>query len=154
MLFTSPRYSVLAQTTLIKEVNCGTMLVPAQRLQITDAILKACDLRVYEIPDLEDLLYQKHTLFRFEKTFDQARSEPLVVLHTSGTTGLPKPIIWTHDWAASFARERQLSPPRNFESSDALLLGNRMLSLMPPFHVSHLLSSLTRKRFRDSFLSI
>jgi len=142
MLFTSPRYSALAQTTLIKEVHCETMLVPAQRLQITDAILKACDLKVYEIPDLEDLLYQEHTLFRFEKTFDQARSEPLVVLHTSGTTGLPRPIIWTHDWAASFARERQLSPPPNFESSDALLLGNRILSLMPPFHVSHLLSSL------------
>jgi len=142
MLFTSPRYSVLAQTTLMKAVNCETMLVPAQRLDITDAILKACDLKVYEIPDLEDLLYQEYAPFYFEKTFDHARSEPLVVLHTSGTTGLPKPIVWTHDWAASFARERQLSPPPHFESSDALLLGNRILSLMPPFHVSHFFSSL------------
>ena len=88
---------------------------------------------------MEDLLHQDHPHYHFDKTFEQARSEPLVVLHTSGTTGLPKPIIWTHDWAASFARERQLSPPPGFKSSDALLLGNRLLSLMAPFHVSFFL---------------
>lgn len=72
------------------------------------------------------------------QNFEDARHEPLVVLHTSGTTGLPKPIIWTHDWAASFGRERRLPPPPGFNSSDRLLYGNRILSLMPPFHMSGL----------------
>lgn len=43
-----------------------------------------------------------------------------------------------HDWAASFGQERRLSPPPSFESSDGLLYGNRILSLMPPLHVSSL----------------
>lgn len=112
------------------------MLAPAARPPVTDEILDVHEMQVYQIPELEELLDQDHPHYHFEKTFEQARGEPLVVLHTSGTTGLPKPIIWTHDWAASFARERQLPPPSGFESSDSLLLGNRVLSMMPPFHVS------------------
>lgn len=54
----------------------------------------------------------------------------------SGTTGSPKPIIWTHDWAASFTHERGLAPPPGLESMDRLMLGVLLFSLMPPFHVS------------------
>lgn len=136
MLFTSPRYSTLAQVNLIKLVECKILLAPAARPPVTDGILESYEMQVYQIPELEELFDQDHPHYPFEKTFDQARGEPLVVLHTSGTTGLPKPIIWTHDWAASFAREHQLAPPLGFESSDSLLSGNRVLSLMPPFHVS------------------
>lgn len=136
MLFTSPRYSTLAQVNLIKLVDCKTVLAPAARPPVTNDILESYQMQVYQIPELVELFDQVHPHYPFEETFEQARGEPLVVLHTSGTTGLPKPIIWTHDWAASFARERQLAPPLGFESSDSLLLGNRVLSLMPPFHVS------------------
>lgn len=31
--------------------------------------------------------------FPYGKTWDEARWDPLVVLHTSGSTGIPKPII-------------------------------------------------------------
>ena len=136
MLFTSPRYGTLAQLNLIGLVDCKTTLVPATHPPAIDGILESYDMRVHQIPSLESLLDQEHPHYPFEKTFEQARSEPLIVLHTSGTTGLPKPIIWTHDWAASFAAERMLAPPQGFDSSDRLLLGNRVLSLMPPFHVS------------------
>ena len=138
MLFTSPRYGTLAQLNLIRLVNCKTMLVPEARPPAIDGILDSCEMRVHQIPSLEELFDQDHPHYPFNKTFEQARSEPLIVLHTSGTTGLPKPIVWTHDWAASFAGERMLAPPPGFESSDGLLLGKRVLSLMPPFHVSSL----------------
>ncbi|KAI9874071.1 MAG: hypothetical protein M1830_010225, partial [Pleopsidium flavum] len=142
MLFTSPHYSILAQVHLIKLVDCKTMLAPAGRPPVIDGILESYEMQVYQIPELEELFDQDHPHYPFEKTFEQARGEPLVVLHTSGTTGLPKPVIWTNEWAASFVRERRLAPPLGFESSDNLLLGNRVLSLMDPFHAAHFLASI------------
>lgn len=136
MLFTSPRYSAIAQVELMKQTNCKTMLVPTVCPPVTKAILEAYQMRACQVPELGDLLDQDHPHYPYEKTFDEARSEPLVVLHTSGTTGFPKPIIWTHDWAASFAKERHLAPPEGYDSMDQLMLGVRLFSLMPPFHVS------------------
>ena len=136
MLFTSPRYSAIAQVNLMQQLDCKTMLVPTVRPLVTNAILEAYDMRVYQIPELADLIDQDYPLYPYEKTFDGARGEPLVVLHTSGTTGFPKSIIWTHGWAASFAEERFLAPPSGYDSMDKLMLGVRLFSLMPPFHVS------------------
>lgn len=31
-------------------------------------------------------------VYPYDKTFDEARQDPFVVMHTSGSTGLPKPI--------------------------------------------------------------
>ncbi len=112
------------------------MLVPTIRPDVVNTILEVYEMRVYQIPELKDLLDQDYTHYPYEKTFDEARSEPLVALHTSGTTGLPKPVIWTHDWASSFAEERYLAPPSGFDLMDGLVQGARMFSLMPPFHVS------------------
>lgn len=138
MIFTSPRYSALAQVNLLSSIDCKTMLTPEIRPPVVDSILDCYSMRLLQIPTLDDLLEQTHPHFPFKKTFKKARNEPLVVLHTSGTTGLPKPIIWTHDWAASFAEQRTLVDPPGFELSDRQLLGNRILSLMPPFHVCDL----------------
>ena len=121
----------------MKLVDCKTMLVPEDRLPIIDAILNESKMRILQIPKLDELLEHTHPNYPFHKSFQDAQNEPLVVLHTSGTTGLPKPIIWTHAWAASFGEQRLLTPPPGFELSDAMLLKTRILSLMPPFHVSH-----------------
>ncbi|KAG6993745.1 abhydrolase domain-containing protein mpaH [Physcia stellaris] len=142
MLFTSPRYSTVAQINLIKSVACKTLLAPEPRPPVTNAILETCELQVLKVPTIEDLFDSDFAHYPYEKNFENARHEPLVVLHTSGTTGLPKPIIWTHDWAASFGQERRLHPPLGSESSDGLLYGNRILSLMPPFHASNLFASV------------
>ncbi len=121
----------------MKLVNCKTMLVDEERPPVIDSILEEYKMQLLQVPKLDELLGSTHRDYPFDKSFEDARSEPLVVLHTSGTTGLPKPIIWTHDWASSFGEQRLLTPPPGFELSDSLLLGTRILSLMPPFHVSH-----------------
>ncbi|KAL6713342.1 hypothetical protein ACLMJK_008807 [Lecanora helva] len=142
MLCTSPRYSSLGQVHLMKLVDCKTMLVPSERPPVIDSILKEYEMRMLEIPELDELLGHSYPDYPFDKKFADARNGPLVVLHTSGTTGLPKPIIWTHDWAASFGGQRQLIAPPGFELCDDLLLRTRILSLMPPFHAGHLFASL------------
>lgn len=147
MLFTSPFYSTPAQVKLINAVSYRTLLVPEVVPPVSKMISEACEMRILHVPGIEELFGRKHSHYPFEKNFEQAKHEPLVVLHTSGSTGFPKPIIWTHDWAASFGFERRHPAPAGFKSSDSLLYG-RTLSLLAPFHVSEL-----RVRNRDTLCS-
>ncbi|KAI4196585.1 MAG: hypothetical protein LQ350_006457 [Teloschistes chrysophthalmus] len=135
MLFTSPFYSTPAQVKLINAVSCRTLLVPEIVPPVSEIISEACEMRILYVPGIEELFGRNHSHYPFEKNFEQAKHEPLVVLHTSGSTGFPKPIIWTHDWAASFGFERRHPAPAGFKSPDSLLYG-RTLSLLAPFHVS------------------
>ena len=70
MLFTSPRYSAIAQVDLMKQSDCRTMLVPSIRPPVTNMILEAYEMPVYQVPELGDLLDQDHPHYLYEKTFD------------------------------------------------------------------------------------
>lgn len=57
--------------------------------------------------------------------------------HTSGSTGLPKPITWTHESAVRHMRNTDLEPPEGgFTSAERLMAGKRVMVTTPPFHVS------------------
>lgn len=51
-------------------------------------------MQVVEVGEMDRWLPQKEVPhFPYDKTFEEAEWDPVVVLHTSGSTGLPKPII-------------------------------------------------------------
>ncbi|KAJ5721627.1 NRPS-like enzyme [Penicillium malachiteum] len=74
--------------------------------------------------------------FEFNKTYPEAGSEPLVFLHTSGSTGIPKPIKWTHESAATHMRMNRMEIPEGCEGQDRKSFGKRMYMTMPPFHAA------------------
>lgn len=56
--------------------------------------------------------------------------------HTSGTTGVPKPIIWTHETCALAAAAKNEEAPKTTSTVEGLLLnGKRIVVTLPPFHV-------------------
>ena len=120
------------------------MLTPSARPAPVLAILGAQEheLRVLEIPTVDDLLEKEYPAFEYKKTFEEARRDPFVALHTSGSTGLPKPIIWTQDYVSSLGKQVQLDPPPGYENNDCLYQGNRVFIFFPPFHVSSSQSSI------------
>lgn len=121
------------------------MLAAEPLLPVVDEILAAHTLRVIRVPSEEVLLTTNYPHYAFEKTFNEARNEPLVVLHTSGTTSLPKPIVCSHDYAASTNRINQLDPPVGFKSLDKNYQGNRLFFMLPLFHVSPLVKLCSSK---------
>ncbi|KAF2824207.1 acetyl-CoA synthetase-like protein [Ophiobolus disseminans] len=140
MLFPSPRYGAAAIARLIDQVSSKIMLTSDIPLPVVEPVLQQYPMRTYALPS-QAVLFEKDTQpYPFTKTFAQHRHEPLVVLHTSGTTGFPKPIIWSHDWADSYVRSFNLSSPpvtEMFRRSD-----RRVMFLFPPFHASGIVRQL------------
>ena len=143
LLLCSPRNTLAGYKNLFNSLDVKTVLAAGPpHLPIVDTLVNAHPLRLLRIPSVDQLCSLKYPHYAFGKYFEQARDEPLLVLHTSGTTALPKPIVITHDWVASWCRATQLEPPAGTESLDKLHQGNRMLVMMPPFHAGNLMPSL------------
>ena len=64
-----------------------------------------------QLPLLDELLDATSTEpFPYTKTFEEARNDPFCLLHTSGTTGVPKPIPWSHGLVGTMDAVRLLPP--------------------------------------------
>ena len=99
------------------------------------------------IPPLDDLLDPSPVeRVEYEKTFEEARSDPFVAIHTSGSTGTPKLVILKHGSFCCVDAYQALEP-----NEIGQRCGNqRLLSPFPQFHVAGLLYQLTVPIFVDS----
>ncbi|KAF5878579.1 putative nrps-like enzyme protein [Botrytis fragariae] len=137
LLLTSPLLTASATTHLFTTMSCKVLLTTSSQPPTVAPVVKLHDyLRVLTIPSIEELLNTTYKYFPYEKKFEEAKGETLVALHTSRTTGLSKPVIYTHDYAAAYVRAMQLELPEGFESLDRKSEGGRVFSLTAPFHTS------------------
>ena len=136
LFLTSPRNSVAAQFNLFERLKCKILLSSAPRPPAVNAISDSQDFRVVEVPSVEYFLDTHHPQIPFTKTFEEALLDPLFVVHTSGSTGIPKPLIYTHASAATNTKIMSLDPPDGHKSQDRMYQGKRVFITFPPFHVS------------------
>ncbi|GAB1204677.1 hypothetical protein APSETT445_003340 [Aspergillus pseudonomiae] len=102
MFLTSPRNSVVAHNSLLKRLNCTTLISPVPQPPPVTTILEAYSLNVLDVPSVDELASKEHPISTFRRLILKP-PEILAVLHTSGSTGIPKPIFWTHDTASLVA---------------------------------------------------
>lgn len=137
MLLISPRNTVSDRISLFQSTDCKVLLTLAEpQSPVVSAILKKDPIQTVYTPGVYELLESSYAHYPFPKIFADAKDEPLVIVHTSGTTSGPKPIIYTHDFAASYIQWSQLEAPPGFESQVSLVQSNRLMVTLPFFHVS------------------
>ncbi|KAL9098748.1 MAG: hypothetical protein Q9163_005648 [Psora crenata] len=135
LLLVSPRNPISDHISLFEATGCKVLLTPAPpHSPLVRGILKACPLRILDSPCLPELLEKPCPHYPFPKTFAAARQEPLVVVHTSGTTAVPKPIVYSHDFAASVLQYYEIEAPAGFESQAASYRSTRFFLAFPFFH--------------------
>ena len=105
----------------------------------TPAAVEECfirhKMRRLHIQDLEDIIHGPLVdPYPFPKRFDEAKYDPLVVLHTSGSTGFPKKIVLAQGAMTSNDAYR-LIPSLKHETTVVNAMANKTyLICVPPFH--------------------
>jgi acyl-coenzyme A synthetase/AMP-(fatty) acid ligase len=134
--------SLAGHLNLFAHCDCQN-IVAARGISIDD-LLSSRPMRHIKMPELNELLNEEvvpHYLY--EKTFEQARLDPYLVLHTSGSTGLPKPIILNHAFIAAVDATLNTIPdmsagrPTLKKSTD----GTEPVRIFSPFAPFHVISA-------------
>ncbi|KAL4739539.1 acetyl-CoA synthetase-like protein [Aspergillus similis] len=93
-LFISPRNSIEAQVHLFNTTDCDILYHEETLASIVKPwVAGRSGMRSIVIPPWDKWVTTTVAPFPYTKTFDEAEWDPFVVLHTSGSTGLPKPVI-------------------------------------------------------------
>ncbi|GAB7357574.1 hypothetical protein MBLNU459_g0084t1 [Dothideomycetes sp. NU459] len=103
-------------------------------------ITSSLPLEVLAVPDTADLLDDSKSspVYAWLKTFDEAKHDPLVALHTSGTTGIPKPIVLKQAFATILDAYRMVPSLGGRSDITADWCDKKVLLMFPLFHAGGL----------------
>lgn len=138
--FPSPRNDVQAQCKIFEEYGCRQLLVPKGNSlgKHMERVAEKLDLAIGEVPDLNDLLdAQDHTTYSWVPRKDvDIRYEPMVGIHTSGSTGLPKPVVVKHGNFTAIEHWKRIPELGGGKVHFAHWSGTQILLAMPLFHLA------------------
>ncbi|KAL6231858.1 hypothetical protein BDW75DRAFT_247598 [Aspergillus navahoensis] len=140
-LYISPKNNMQGTLAVLDATKCNVWVkaCETQPVALVKEVLQERPMTLLQLPPLDELLDTASTQpFPYTKTFDEAATEPFCFLHTSGTTGVPKPIPWSHGLVGTMDAVRLLPPA----DGDSGLLpwtsdwrpGDRIYSSFPMSH--------------------
>jgi acyl-coenzyme A synthetase/AMP-(fatty) acid ligase len=93
LLLPSPRNAVVNTIALLEQTGCKTLFYSGN-LNVQEEELRETikGLTMIEVPSLDQMSTSKTEEFLYTKTWEEAKKDVALIVHTSGSTGLPKPI--------------------------------------------------------------
>jgi hypothetical protein len=142
-LFLSPKNSTEGALAVLEATKCDIWVKANEvtAVPLVTEILQQRAMTLLELPLLDELHDAEYTEpFPYTKTFEEAMTDPFCYLHTSGSTGVPKPIPWSHGLIGTMDAIRLL-PPTDGDGdlvpwSSDWKEGDRIYSSFPMCHVS------------------
>jgi acyl-CoA synthetase (AMP-forming)/AMP-acid ligase II len=135
----SPRNSLEAHLSLLDKLNCGKFAITEPALPCVADILKARPLEILTIPSLSELLdLDTVPEYPFERSTYDHRTDPILVLHTSGSTGIPKPLVYTNEFWSRVMNQCKLASPPGHQNLSSYFMTGKFLMTLPGFHVSQM----------------
>ncbi|KAH8651039.1 nonribosomal peptide synthetase [Xylariales sp. PMI_506] len=96
VLFISPRNSQEGQINLFDKTDCHILCFPESHHAMVQPWLQERDMSAVQVGEMDKWFPEREVPhFPYTKTWEEAEWDPVVVLHTSGSTGFPKPIVAT-----------------------------------------------------------
>ncbi|OJD10632.1 hypothetical protein AJ78_08409 [Emergomyces pasteurianus Ep9510] len=136
-----------AQLRILENTNCKLYLRPAGSTEsISNILQEAPHIQQITVPDCEEFFKDDEaTPVVYSKTWDEGKDDPWLVYHTSGTTGYPKTVTYSHQMMAMYDTAASLS---DFEPhSMHQCAQRRVYTLLPALHLTGMLLSLSVTTF-------
>ena len=110
-------------------------------------------MRHFSVATVNELLAEGSVAqYTYDKSFKNAAHDPFIVIHTSGSTGLPKPITIRQGGLATIDAHRLMSPLNGYKPLATVSEGPlRVFTSLPPFHVSKSLYTTRSTHFGAMF---
>ncbi|EAQ91806.1 hypothetical protein CHGG_00041 [Chaetomium globosum CBS 148.51] len=144
-LFISPRNSQEGQLNLFEQTNCQVIWFEATYKDIVQSWVQERDMHAFMTFPVEAWFPEEHIEpYPYNKTFDEAEWDPLLVLHTSGSTGFPKPVVVRHGMLAIADKYHNHGEwnGKRFWLDEMARRSTRMLLPMPLYHAAALYLAL------------
>ncbi|SMQ55260.1 unnamed protein product [Zymoseptoria tritici ST99CH_3D7] len=137
-LLPSPRNSAEGQAALFSSTGCDCLL-HSEGAEPHVATIRAAvpNVRAFQIPAFDDLIQQGSLTTPYQGPYKNKESDRVMVLHTSGSSGVPKPIYHTNGSIATFIRLGADPGPEARLETTVLLFepGELMFTFAPFFHM-------------------
>ncbi|KAG9238968.1 hypothetical protein BJ875DRAFT_275589 [Amylocarpus encephaloides] len=104
LLLPSNQNSRDAHLSILDAVECEVLIASADQIPVWESLRPEIDSKkVITIPELEYFLLEAAVeSYPFNLTWADIKDDPIIVMHTSGSTGLPKPIKYTSHMLSIF----------------------------------------------------
>ncbi|KAI0430794.1 acetyl-CoA synthetase-like protein [Xylaria sp. FL1042] len=140
LLIPSPRNPPTTNISLMQQTLCTKLVHAAEVAPLTKPLVGLDRaLHAETIPSFAQMLGASSPPYAYEKDFDTVENDPILVLHSSGSTGLPKPIVMTHGSFAVMDNEKNLAEIPGRKRRDWSMWNfdgeARVFSVFPFFHL-------------------
>jgi acyl-CoA synthetase (AMP-forming)/AMP-acid ligase II len=145
MLFTSPRNTLDGHLNVLEKSDCHIFLSASNSHIDVQPILGQRPMRTLIVPELNELLDPSPVeVYPYAKSFRDACHDPCLVLHTTGSTGLPKPIVWKNGMLTTYEAWRLVPPVDGYvPTTEIYQQATRAYTSMPLFHTSGINAAIT-----------
>ncbi|KAF1956304.1 acetyl-CoA synthetase-like protein [Byssothecium circinans] len=155
VLLPSPRNPPATNASLMQQTSCKTVLHTSKVLPVVKLLDTASpNLHSHCIPPFQEMLDSSPAPFPFTKSYSTHLHDPIIILHSSGSTGLPKPITMTHATFAVLDSERNLPQTHGRKNRDYSIWdlppGSRFYTIFPYFHLAGFLSLFINPIFTEA----
>lgn len=165
MLFLSPQNNLEGHLNVLQGVDCQIFLTArdintnhkcsrgginknykcSKRFINIEHICSKRVMRTSVVPELKELLDESPVeIYPYAKSFEEAQMDPCLVLHTTGSTGLPKPITWKVGILSTYEAWRTIPHVDGYvPTTEIYQQSKRAYTSLPLYHTSGLNAGIT-----------
>ncbi|CAI6335581.1 unnamed protein product [Periconia digitata] len=150
ILFPFPMAVTPIKLHLLNSTGCKYLLhVADDREEVSKLLVDNPQIQPTAVPELEAWLYSGDApAYPYSKSWNEGKDDPWIIFHTSGTTGLPKPITYTNSMMSSFDVAQTLPEPKEMTQL-GWCFNRRCYGVVPLSHFSGLCAALQGPLFLE-----